>query len=69
VEFVSYYTVFDEDRQVATARVTALFPDMPDDSQQALIDWLCSLGLLRADAGRRPAGGHSWRRSSSDGLG
>lgn len=55
IPFVSYYTVYDEDRDIATAWVGQLFPDLPEEMRQELVDWVCSLGLLRADGTEKPS--------------
>jgi hypothetical protein len=55
IPFISYYTVFDEDRDVATAWVNTFYPSLPEDARQALIDWVCSLGLLRSDGSEKPS--------------
>lgn len=64
MEFVSYYTAFDEDEAFAMTWIEASFPDMPRGAQRDLAGWVGSLGLLTA-SGEQKSSFDSFERAIS----
>jgi hypothetical protein len=55
IEYVSFYTVFDEDPVIARAWIDATFPDWTQELRDALFEWVTTLGLVTHDGRPKPA--------------
>ncbi len=55
LEFMSYYQAFDEDPEVTSVWLPAMFPDWSDEMKADGLAWFGSMGLHRTDGTPKPA--------------